>query len=340
MKSTVRYHSRLRSVSFAVLLAFPVMTTSAIDGVPNARVAHFSGDRAAAISYTFDDNLRDQFTAAVPMLNEVGFKGTFFVIPGKTAETPEQGEQKEKDMNVHNNWGGISWPELKEMANQGHEIASHTWSHQNMPKLSAEELDAELSKACEAIKTHIGKPPLTLAFPYNQATPEVQAAALKYHVAYRAFQIGTGGKSTVASLNAWADKLVVEKKWGIVMTHAITHGYAALTDPEILHDHFKYVKSRQQDMWVDTFANVVRYEKERDDAKLEVTEKSGGVSCVVSSSLDPQIFNVPLTLVIDASGATSAHAKRAGQELPVRVGNGSIYVGAAPGSQPITITWE
>ena len=324
----------------APLVLLLIARAACAQTAPTARIAHFDGDRAAAISYTFDDNLRDQYTLAVPMLNEVSFKGTFFVIPGKTAETPEQGEQKQKDPNVHNNWGGISWPELKEMANQGHEIASHTWSHQNMPKLSPEEVDAELSKACEAIKTRIGKPPLTLAFPYNQSTPEVQAAALKYHVAYRAYQMGTGGKSTVASLNAWADKLVEEKKWGIIMTHAVAHGYAELTDPEILRTHFKYVKSRERDIWVDTFANVARYEKERDDAKLTVSGKAGSVTCVLSSTLDPQLYDVPLTIVIDANGARSARTDRAGKQLPVRVENGSIYVQAAPGVQPITITWK
>src|SRR5262249_31045061 len=75
---------------------------------PAARIAQFDGDRAAAISYTFDDNLRDQYTLAVPMLNEAGFKGTFFVIAGKTAETPEDGEKRKDDGNVRNLWGGIS----------------------------------------------------------------------------------------------------------------------------------------------------------------------------------------------------------------------------------------
>jgi peptidoglycan-N-acetylglucosamine deacetylase len=215
-----------------------------------ARIAHFDGDRAAAISYTFDDNLRDQYTLAVPMLNEVGFKGTFFVIAGKTAETPEEGEQKREDGNVRNLWGGISWAELKKLADHGHEIASHTWSHPALTKLPLEELDAQLSKAYDAIKTHIGKPSLTIAFPGNGSNPEVQAAALKYHIAYRAYQQSTSGKSTVASLNAWADKLVQEKKWGILMTHGIVKGYAAMSNPEILHEHFKYVKSRERDIWI------------------------------------------------------------------------------------------
>src|SRR5262245_44670848 len=95
----------------------------------SVRIARFDGDRAAAISYTFDDNTRDQYTLAVPMLDECGFKGTFFVIAGKTAATPEEGVQKKANGNVRNLWGGISWPELKTMASHGHEIASHTWSH-------------------------------------------------------------------------------------------------------------------------------------------------------------------------------------------------------------------
>jgi hypothetical protein len=150
--------------------------------------------------------------------------------------------------------------------------------------------------------------------------------------------LGIGDKSTVESLNAWADKLANERKWGIVMAHAIGDGYSALSDPEILRTHLKYVKSRERDIWVDTFANVARYEKERDDAKLTVSGKSGSVTCVLSSTLDPQLYDVPLTIVIDANGAKSARADRAGKQLPVRVENGLIYVQATPGLQPITAT--
>jgi peptidoglycan/xylan/chitin deacetylase (PgdA/CDA1 family) len=330
------------SLSLIVLTALTLISHASLadGGAPTARIARFDGDRAAAISYTFDDNLRDQYTLAVPMLNEVGFKGTFFVIPSVTAETPQEGEQKEHEEKVSKRWGGISWPELKEMAAQGHEIGSHTWSHKKLSKTAAENVDPEFSKAYDAIKTRIGKPPLTLAFPYNSSTPELQAAALKYYVAYRAYQIGTSDKTTVASLNAWADKLVKDKKWGVLMAHAIGNGYAALTDPEILRTHFKYVKTHEGEIWVDTFANIARYEKERDDAKLTLSGKAGNATCVLSSTLDAQIYSVPLTIVINAAGIKTARAERAGQELPARIENGSIYIQAAPSTQPITITWK
>lgn len=290
----------------AVALIAPV---KADDATPTVRIAQFDGDRAAAISYTFDDNLRDQYTLAVPMLNEVGFKGTFFVIPGATADTTEEAEKNAAKKRA---WGGISWPELKEMAAQGHEIASHTWSHPNLTKLTPAEVDEQFSKAYDAIKTHIGTPPLTLAFPFNADTPENDAAALKYYVAFRSYQTSTSGKTTVDSLSRWADKLVKDKSWGVIMAHGIGTGYAALSDPEILRAHFKEIKGRQNEIWVDTFANIARYQKEREDAKLTVSGQARNLTCTLSGTLDPQIYNVPLTLVVDAKGATSARAVRAG----------------------------
>ena len=305
---------------------------------PHARIAKFAGDRAAAISYTFDDGLRDHYTVAAPMLNEVGLKGTFFVIPGKVSATVEDAERRKNDKRA---WGTITWTELKEMAAQGHEIASHTWSHPNLTKLSLAEVDAEFTKAREAIISNIGRPPLTLAFPFNARTPEIEAAALKHHVAFRSHQHGTGDKSTAESLNTWADKQVRDKKWGVVMAHGIAYGYAAFTDPEIFRTHLRYVKKQEAAIWVDTFANVARYEKERDDATLTITDSAAGrVTFVLSGKLDPAIYDVPLTVVIESPSAQSARAVRAGRELPVRVSPSALHIDAAPSSEPITVTWR
>jgi peptidoglycan/xylan/chitin deacetylase (PgdA/CDA1 family) len=314
-------------------------TRGGAGGKPSASIAPFAGNRAAAISYTFDDNLRDQYTLALPMLKEAGFAGTFFIIPGRTAETPEEGAQKQRDPDARGKWGGISWPELKEMANQGHEIASHTWSHANMTNLTAAERDAELTKAIDAIKAHIGKPPLTLAFPGNASTPEAQAAALKHHIGYRSYQEATTERSTVATLNAWADKLVQDKKWGVMMTHALADGYAAMSDPEIFRTHLKHVKSIEGKIWVDTFANVLRYQRERENTRLETRATSSGVECTLACALDAAVYDVPLTIVIKAPGAARAAARRDGKPLPARVQDDTVLVEAAPGSGAVVVEW-
>ena len=327
----------MKFAAFSLLTILAFAPFARADETPQVRIAQFDGDRAAAISYTFDDNLRDQYTLAVPMLNEVGFKGTFFVIPGATPETLEEAEKNAAKKRA---WGGISWPELKAMAAQNHEIASHTWSHPNLTKLTPAAVDAQLSRAYDAIQTQIGAPPLTLAFPFNADTPKIQAAALKYHVAFRDYQTSISGVTTVDSLSKWADKLVEDKKWGVIMAHGIGNGYAALSDPEILRAHFKEIKSREKEIWVDTFANVARYQKERDDAKLTVTGKPKNVTCVLSGTLGSQIYDVLLTLVLQAKGAATARATRAGRELATHVENGAVLVQVAPAPETITVTWK
>jgi hypothetical protein len=64
------------------------------------------------------------------------------------------------------------------------------------------------------------------------------------------------------------------------------------------------------------------------------------VTCILSGTLDPKLYDMPLTIVIDAKGATSARAQRTGKELPVRVEKGSIYLQGAPSREVITVTWK
>ncbi len=321
------------------LLALIALALAAKTQAAGPRIAHFAGDRAAAISYTFDDGTRDHYTHAVPMLNEAGFKGTFFVIPGRVSPDIADAERRKNDKRA---WGTITWTELKEMAAHGHEIASHTWSHTGFTKQTPEQVEEELIKSRDSIKEHIGTTPLTLAFPFNQASPENKEATLKYYVAFRSYQFGVGGdKSTVESLNAWADKQVREKKWGVIMAHGIAYGYAAFTDPEILRTHLKYVKTREADIWVDTFANIARYEKERDNAKLTVASSSSGrLIFTLTGTLDPALYNVPLTVVLDIASAKSARALRAGQEIPLHVSASSIQIDVTPSRDPLTVTWR
>jgi peptidoglycan-N-acetylglucosamine deacetylase len=320
-----------------ILLVAALLATTAF-AQPAARIAHFAGDRAAAVTYTFDDGLRDQYTVAVPLLNEAGLKGTFFVIPGRVSPDVTDAEKRKNDKRA---WGTITWDELKSMAAQGHEIGSHTWTHPNLTQLTADEIDEQLVKSRDAIAAHIGQPPLTLAFPFNARTPGIETATRKYYVAFRSYQLGTGGKSTVESLNRWADQQIRDKSWGVIMAHGIVTGYAAFTDPDILRAHLRYVKSRAADIWVDTFANVARYEKERDEAVFAVSASaSGRLVFTLTGTLDPAVYTVPLTVVVDISGARSARAVRAGRDLPVRVSPSSVQIDAVPSAEPITLTWK
>lgn len=324
----------MRTLPTVLVLAAIHSTTLFAGTEPTVHIARFAGDRSAAISYTFDDGIREQYTLAVPMLDEVGFKGTFYVIPGQIPADSDQPDDKMPRKIM-------SWKDLKKMADNGHEIGNHSWSHPNLTQLPPVQAEEQLTTAFDAIARHIGRPPLTIAFPFNASTPEIQAAALKRHVAFRAYQHGTNEKATAESLNNWAEQQVRNKTRGVVMIHGIATGYAAFSDPEILRAHLKYVKSRDADIWVDTFANVARYEMERKEAvlstKLVNTKK---LVITLPSNLPPTVYDVPLTLVVNLSGIKSARAQRAGQALPVRLTGSSLQLDARPDPAPVVLTWE
>lgn len=77
-------------------------------GQPKTYVAKFDGNRACAISYTFDDGLLEHYTLVRPQLNALGLKASFCIIGSKVGK-----DQKGTPC--------MTWEQLKEMAAEGHE---------------------------------------------------------------------------------------------------------------------------------------------------------------------------------------------------------------------------
>lgn len=89
--------------------------------------------RKALVSLTFDDGLLCQFERAVPVLDQLGFPATFFLI-ANTESIFEDPWASERGYT----WHKISWSEseiqlLQKMRAGGHEIASHTVKHERRP---------------------------------------------------------------------------------------------------------------------------------------------------------------------------------------------------------------
>ncbi|MDD4921252.1 MAG: polysaccharide deacetylase family protein, partial [Bacteroidales bacterium] len=76
-----------------IIIAFLLSNTiaqSQESGGPAVRVAKYKDDKACAVSYTFDDGLKDQYELAVPMLDEFNFKGTFWLVGSRITESSEE----------------------------------------------------------------------------------------------------------------------------------------------------------------------------------------------------------------------------------------------------------
>ncbi len=326
----------ISGISAVAVAVFPFVSMS--DQPDEVRIAKFKGDCAAAVSFTFDDNMRDQDDVAVPMLERYGFHGTFFVVAGVTPDTKEEAAKKKAGEH-----GSIGWDRLKELAAAGHEIANHSWTHANLPKSDDANLEQEVNRAYERITEKIGVAPLSFCYPGNGYDDRVRKLVMQRHVADRTFQDAYGGKDFTAELaNKRIDDAILDGKWLVGMIHGITTGYEPFTSPEIFEGHLKYVKSLEAKVWVDTFANVSRYIQERDASKLAAVIVPGKAVFTLTCPLDPVRYNVPLTVVIPVKGKVSkAIARRSGaeKELPVRLCGEKLLVDAVPSEEPVTVTW-
>ena len=89
---------------------------------------------------TFDDGHISQHIHALPILQNVGVKATFFITVGWT----------------DNRDGYMSWREIAELISCGHEVQSHGWSHQFLTKCSAQTLKEELVRSKTELEDRLG----------------------------------------------------------------------------------------------------------------------------------------------------------------------------------------
>ncbi len=71
----------------------------------------------------------------------------------------------------------MSWAQMRDLADSGWEIGSHTCSHPHLTQLDADTLDRELIVSRRECERNLGRPCMTIAYPYGDYDERVTAAA-------------------------------------------------------------------------------------------------------------------------------------------------------------------
>ena len=122
-------------------------TTTAVPYVRPEGVHAASAGKGKLVALTFDDGPGGDVTNHIlTKLQEAGGHATFFCL-GDRAENYQK--------------------TLRRMVAQGHEIASHSYSHERLTRLSNSGLQRDLSSAAEALEEFSGQRPLLLRPPYG-----------------------------------------------------------------------------------------------------------------------------------------------------------------------------
>lgn len=273
-------------------------------------IAPYYGGRRAAVSYTFDDGLQDQYTLAWPQLKKRGLKATFAVIASKMGDKMHSSQDRKEGID---GTPCMSWNMLREMAADGQEISNHGYAHHAVTRLQGEELRCEVQRADTMIFEQTGCFPRTYFYPGNAKSPETTAFCERDRVGSRTFQVSIGSKRDSTWLNRWADSLIVRGEWGVGMTHGIAVGYDHFADPQQLWSHFDYVARMQAKLWIATFHDVAAYTKERDAVKMDIRRHGSQISITPVCPLDSSLFTHPLT--IEYHGAARLQSARQGKHF-------------------------
>ena len=86
----------------------------------------------------------------------------------------------------------MTWAQLRQMADEGQEIANHGWSHKSLPKLEGNELFYEVQHNDSVIFDSVGVWPLTLFYPGNSKSVAAIDLASQGRVGTRIRQVSLG----------------------------------------------------------------------------------------------------------------------------------------------------
>ena len=120
---------------------------------------------------TFDDTRLDQYTAALPELNKHGFKGVFFIMTVAL-----------------NKPGYMTKEQVKQLADEGHTIGSHTYDHKNVKIYTSDDWVEQVQKPSQQLQTITGRPVEYFAFPFGLWNREA-ISKLKDHDFKAVFQL-------------------------------------------------------------------------------------------------------------------------------------------------------
>ena len=118
------------------------------------------------VMITFDDTDLEQFTIGAKEMEKYGFRGVYFLMT-ISINRPRY----------------MSKEQIKQLADSGHAVESHTWDHSMVTKYQGEDWEKQFVKPRKTIEDITGKTATYFAYPFGlwneAAIPELEKAGFK-----------------------------------------------------------------------------------------------------------------------------------------------------------------
>jgi peptidoglycan/xylan/chitin deacetylase (PgdA/CDA1 family) len=111
---------------------------------------------------------------------------------------------------------------VRAIAAQGHLLGNHSWSHPDMPRLSAAAQGAEMDKATAQQRRLIGFPPCFFRPPYGAADATTLSLARARRMAVFDWSVDTEDwKAHGSGAHVWIDRIIARAEAGGVQAHPV-----------------------------------------------------------------------------------------------------------------------
>lgn len=302
----------------------PKLIINETESIPTDSTNFF--ERASLIAFTGTSEAED-YHARVGSLFESGKIKDAYQLLDEGFEKIRSGKMIDPDEVVfHNNVEDTTtWNQYKQYASEGHEIASHTVTHPRLAVLDEENMLYELEQSKADLLKFIGEESIFSAEgPYGTENERVMEYAHEIYPALRnrmpeswleeinrgsnklpaksskeyvQWQRGPQTKNSLEEMKSWADTVMNHSNiWLVLVIHGVENlGWEPKTREE-LKGYFSYLKANENDLWIETFRDVTKYIRARQNTEVESSYEKGKITISLKSGLDPEIYSVPLTI--------------------------------------------
>jgi peptidoglycan/xylan/chitin deacetylase (PgdA/CDA1 family) len=319
--------------------------------IPNA-ICNWDNDRKAAIVLTFDDWSPGHSAIVVPELASRNLNATFFVM---------------------NQTASNSWSQINVAAANGNEIANHTKTHPHLKDKTAAELKDEIRAMKTLIDQRYTQNGITFAYPFGEYNQTVlDSVKASGHIGARGVQNPTnytynfapngdayykiaayamGPSVTPALFNTQVQNVINGGGLLTFLYHSVDNAtnsngdtwYAQVKQAD-LQTQFDKLVSVNNTAWVTTFAQAIKYHKEKNCATLTETQAANGTTWklnLTDTLSNNAVYNQPLSIKIKKNGVNYISVTQNGVVLPIDLNrNDSIMFRAVPDGGEITLTTD
>jgi hypothetical protein len=307
-----------------ILLACSLCLTCKEEEQNIVYIAKYPGDKKAAISFTFDDGCASCFTTIAPLFKMYGYPATFFIIPGPV---DAQG-----------------WEKWKALSDDGFEVANHSLSHFTLTAIDELTLEEQVNEAHALIAKNIRKEPVSFAQPGHHTNENVDQVIFTKHLFTRMkshFCQWQGWVSATTERDAFShiNEAILKGAWYVPAAHGVGDCWEPI-NLEFLKKVLDHVEWYEKYLVVETFGNIGLYKTEYENTLLRVTKSNDSQTIELTSDLDSDIYDFPLTVVIKNCSLSPTFTVASLNSIPVqfiKMGT-TLHVKAKPGAK-FEIKW-